>query len=465
MSKLNVANVRKALHYLKRNGVMNTIWASLERMEKSPEESYTYQYPAEEVLVKQRERKWHYEPLISIVVPTYRTPEAFLTKMVNSVLQQTYDHLELIITDATEDSSVETKLQGIIQKYKNGDKKRIVYLHLDKNVGISENTNAGIEKAAGEYIALLDHDDFLEPDALYWIADAIEKSFVFGKKAGMLYTDEDKCNQDETEYYEPHRKTDFNPDLLLSNNYICHFLVMEAGLMKRLKLRGAFNGAQDFDLVLRAAGELVFHEENDKKDGREPMEILHIPRVLYHWRCHRNSTAENPASKEYAYVAGQRAVQAFADARGWKAKAFPLKHMGFYGLHYEKDILEQRPELGAVCGRILKRGRIWGGGMKEDGSVLYAGLPARYSGYMHRAVLCQEVAAGDIRMLQVAKSQWPLFEKTVGVPYKEAKEGGWFDYTTLPEDADFEKLSLKLAKALHSEGKQILWDPSWSRKE
>lgn len=111
--------------------------------------------------------------------------------------------------------------------------------------------------------------------------------------------------------------------------------------------------------------------------------------------------------------------------------------MGFYGLHYEKDILEQRPELGAVCGRILKRGRIWGGGMREDGSVLYAGLPARYSGYMHRAVLCQEVAAGDIRMLQVAKSQWPLFEKTVGVPYKEAKEGGWFDYTTLPENADF----------------------------
>ena len=103
--------------------------------------------------------------------------------------------------------------------------------------------------------------------------------------------------------------------------------------------------------------------------------------------------------------------------------------------------------------------------MEEDGSVLYAGLPARYSGYMHRAVLCQEVAAGDIRMLQVAKSQWPLFEKTVGVPYKEAKEGGWFDYTTLPADADFEKLSLKLAKALHSEGKQILWDPSWSRKE
>lgn len=328
MSKLNVANIRKALHYLKRNGVMNTIWASLERMEKSPEESYTYQYPAEEVLVKQRERKWHYEPLISIVVPTYRTPEAFLTKMVNSVLQQTYDHLELIITDATEDSSVETKLQEIIQKYKNGDKKRIVYLHLDKNIGISENTNAGIEKAAGEYIALLDHDDFLEPDALYWIADAIEKSFIFGKKAGMLYTDEDKCNQDETEYYEPHRKTDFNPDLLLSNNYICHFLVMEAGLMKRLKLRGAFNGAQDFDLVLRAAGELVFHEENDKKDGREPMEILHIPRVLYHWRCHRNSTAENPCQQGICLCGGAESGTGLCGCQRLESEGFSFKAHG-----------------------------------------------------------------------------------------------------------------------------------------
>ena len=179
----------------------------------------------------------------------------------------------------------------------------IVILRLTENAGISENTNRGIEAAAGGYIGLLDHDDLLTPDALYEMAAAIRKrnGNIAETQPLALYSDEDKCDGDGKRFYEPHRKTDFDGELLLSNNYICHFLVMEAGLMKRLKLRADFDGAQDFDLVLRAfAAGAAF---------------LHVPKVLYHWRCHEASTAANPRSKSYAMRRGGVPQRIFAGKR------------------------------------------------------------------------------------------------------------------------------------------------------
>ena len=142
------------------------------------------------------------------------------------------------------------------------------------------------------YIGLLDHDDILTRDALYEMACALEKQEQNGIHPVFLYSDEDKCDGEAQNTYEPHRKTDFNLDLLLSNNYICHFLVMDAAVMKRLRLRTGFDGAQDYDLVLRAAGQVL--------EGTPEEAYVHIPKILYHWRCHRNSTASNPASKTYA---------------------------------------------------------------------------------------------------------------------------------------------------------------------
>ena len=156
----------------------------------------------------------------------------------------------------------------------------------------------------------------------------------------MIYSDEDKWSGGE-DYYDPAIKEDFNLDYLLSNNYICHFLAMETGLMKGLGLRKDYDGAQDYDLILRGVQELL---QTPGGEGK----IVHVSRVLYHWRCHRGSTAENPQSKLYAYEAGRAALQDYADRAGYRAEAVHLKHLGFYRLQYHGSIFDSRADLGAV---------------------------------------------------------------------------------------------------------------------
>lgn len=214
---------------------------------------------------------------------------------------QSYPHWELILADATEDRSVEETLmqQGFLKEQPtDGETEpvaadpRIRYVHLKENAGIAANTNQALPYAKGEYIGLLDHDDVLTPDALYEMADAVTQAYDRGVKAAFIYSDEDKCDGEETRYYDPNHKENFNYDLILSNNYICHFLVMDAELMKRLQFRPECDGAQDYDLVLRAVAEVL---ATDGQAGEKS--ILHIPKVLYHWRCHEASTAANPHSK------------------------------------------------------------------------------------------------------------------------------------------------------------------------
>lgn len=472
MGRLNRANLKRTMYYLKRNGLKNTIYAAKERLEGGREQ-YRYIPPAQEVLEEQRHRVWEQQVLFSIVVPLYHTPKEYLLEMMESVLSQTYSCLELVLADATEDDSVEQVVRTVADE-------RIRYQRLFANKGIAANTNAGIAMASGDYIGLLDHDDVLTPDALYEMALRVEEGAKDGKRPLFLYSDEDKCNQDRSCYYEPHFKEDFNLELLLSNNYICHFTVMDAGLMKELGFREAYDGAQDYDLVLRAAGYLLYGKQlfgdgqpegkgqpdssgQQRQRGQE-QRIVHIPRVLYHWRCHTGSTAENPQSKEYAYEAGRRAVQAFAEARGWGAECCPLKHLGFYGLRYEPDILTVRSEVGAVGGALTGKGRIQGGIYRSDGTALYQGLSVHYSGYMHRAVLQQEAEAVDIRLIQVSPQCYELFRKAVGCPYTAGEDGRTFDAGVLGEEADYKDLSLKLGRALREAGYRIIWNPGWKKE-
>ena len=173
---------------------------------------------------------------------------------------------------------------------------------------------------------------------------------------------------------------------------------MDAAVMKRLRLRTGFDGAQDYDLVLRAAGQVL--------EGTPEEAYVHIPKILYHWRCHRNSTASNPASKTYAYEAGRRALEDFGREHGWKVQAEDTRHLGFYRLEFMPDALSQRSDLGAVAGPLPSRnGRLVSGIYDEapDSTVTmrYDGLKRRFSGYMHRAVLTQDVEAADIRTMQV----------------------------------------------------------------
>lgn len=492
MGRLNRANLRKAIYYLKRNGIRNTWYAVLERLDERKQPPYIWCPPPESRLAEQRAR-WQQASqtrdsaslTFSILVPVYRTKPEYLRELLDSLRAQTYPQWEAILADATEDDSVEQLLRE-----SGGPGGRIRYVHLEKNAGIAENTNQALTYATGDYIGLLDHDDILTPDALHEMAAAIERERERGREPAFLYSDEDKCNGDRTEYFEPNFKEDFNIDLLLSNNYICHFLVMKRELMQELGFRPEYDGAQDFDLVLRAAARLK---------GRE-QDIIHIPKVLYHWRCHPGSTAENPESKRHAYEAGRRAVQDFADGQGWRARAVETAHVGFYSLRYEDDIFEDRIDIGAVGGRVVgglrakgilsaykgriasgrsasqggtangrsghklprSRGKIVGGRMDRDGRVLYEGLPAHYSGYLHRAVLSQDAEAVDLRNIRIRPQCRELFGRITGIPYSTRPGTDIFDASQLPEGSDVRALSLKFCEALRKEGYRILYLPDQS---
>ncbi len=446
MGQINFANLKKTLYYLKRNGIKNTCNEIRERLEERKQPAYVWEPVGPERLKEQslQAQRENFQVRFSIVVPAYRTPARFLRDLADSLLGQSYPRWELILADATEDDSV----RRVAGEYEDS---RLRYIHLEVNGGISGNTNRALELASGDYVGLLDHDDVLSPDALFEMAVRIEAEQRTGREPAILYSDEDKCNGDMTVYYEPNRKEEFNYDLLLCNNYICHFMVMKRELIQRLRLRREFDGAQDYDLVLRGMEEL----QNPEKA------IVHVPEILYHWRCHSGSTAENPRSKEYAYDAGRRAVQSFADRQGWTAEAENMANPGFYRLKYGGSPLEIRKDVGAVGGRISSGGKIVGGRMREDGSVVYEGLPVGRSGYLHRAVLQQDAEALDIRNFALRESLREVFLETVGIPYTVLEGTEKFDAAALPPHVDPVEASLRLSKALRDLGYRLLYLPEY----
>ncbi len=450
MGRVDRSGVKKTLYYLRRNGFKNTCYAVWERLLPGVEEARPWMPPDEELLERQRQVCKESGPAytFSIVVPCYRSGEKFLSEMIESVRRQTYPRWELILADATEDDSV----AGAVRTASNADP-RIRYLRLPENGGIAENTNRGILEASGDYVGLLDHDDLLTADALYEMAMAIEDGGKRGRIPKLLYSDEDKCSGDGTKFYEPNRKEDFNLDLLLSNNYICHFTVMDRELIQALLLRGEYDGAQDYDLVLRAAAELAGQEDC----------IVHVPRVLYHWRCHSSSTAQDPQSKLYAYDAGRRAVQHYVNEKNWKARAVDTPHLGFYRLEYSGDPFETREDVGAIGGPLFRNGKLCGGRLSEHGAVCYEGLRRGFSGYLHRAVLPQDAYAVDIRNIRIRRELYGLFRETVGVPWQTLPGGDIFDASALPGDADPIAVSLALGRALRRGGYRILYLPERGR--
>ncbi|MDE6673342.1 MAG: glycosyltransferase [Acetatifactor sp.] len=443
MGKISIHNLRKTISYLKRNGLRETLVTIREHLPRLSQENYRYDYPTESSLEQQRRRSWEQPVTFSVVVPAYHTPERYFREMIESVLGQTYPHWQLVIGDAGEENT----LEKLAASYND---KRICYHRLSGNRSIADNTNETLQWVEGEYTALLDHDDVLTPDALYEMAATLEQGRQNGVMPRMLYSDEDKCDEDAKKFYEPNFKPDFNLDLLMTNNYICHLLVMQTELIRQLGFRAEYDGAQDHDLVLRAAAGL----------WRTPGAILHIPRVLYHWRCHSASTAANPESKLYAYEAGVRATQDFAVSQGWSAKASMTGHMGFSRTEYDPPILEQRREIGALGGRVLgKARRIVGGMMDENGEVQYLGLKDGYSGYLNRAILVQQAQALDLRCLRLGEHCRELFEKVTGLDYAEDISNGMYDWHSLPTDYDYAGMGLKLSRAIREAGYVLLWDP------
>ena len=460
---LTVGNVKKTMRYFKKNGIKQAYYAAKERIEEEKRSDYVYTEPKEDVLAAQRADWKRFPYRFSIVVPAYETKKEFLYELIDSVRKQSYERWELIIADASAGDAVE-EIVTEYQEKKN--ERRLRYLRLIENGGISENTNAGIAEASGDYIGLLDHDDFLASDALYEMAAAIERAKEEGIRPVLLYSDEDKYDNNTCYYKQPNQKYGFNLDLLLSNNYICHFMMAESALMKKLKLRKKYDGAQDYDLVLRIIDHLLTAEAG--QDIRKLNEkVLHIPKVLYHWRIHETSTAENTASKGYAYEAGKAALEDFLKKRGWDAKVSHSLHLGFYQVEYVPDLLTVRPEVGIVGGRILGRqNKMISGIYNEKGERLYQGLHKEYSGgSTHRAALMQDCAAVDIRCIRICESLQPFFEKITGVSYRETGTQNLADVSEITcDEAGYRKLSMELGRIAAKKGYLTVWDPTISVK-
>lgn len=261
---------------------------------------------------RQRKASFSQNLKFSVVIPLYNTPPVFLKAVLDSVLHQTYPNVELCLADG----STSDETERYIAKHYAGEK-RIRYCRLEKNGGISENTNAALQMAQGDFIVFADHDDVLTVDALYEMAKAVEAD----PQIDVIYTDEDKVNRSGTAYFGPHFKPDFSMELLQCNNYICHLFAVRREVQERTgMLDSSFDGAQDYDFVLRCC-------EQAKR-------ICHIPKVLYHWRTHPESTAGNPASKLYAFEAGRRAVEAHYQRMQIEAEVEATQLQGRYRTHF-----------------------------------------------------------------------------------------------------------------------------------
>lgn len=248
---------------------------------------------------QQRQTSFEYEPKLSIVIPAYKTPERYLREMLDSILAQTYSNFEICIADGSPRGE---SVERVLEKYAQKDQ-RVRYVILGENKGIAGNTNAALEMATGDFIVLADHDDTITQNALFECVKAINADPEYD----VIYSDEDKLDMDGGSLFDPHFKPDFNPDLLCSVNYICHLFVVNHDLVDAVGgFRVEFDGAQDYDFIFRCT-------EAARK-------IYHIPKVLYHWRCHQGSTASNPESKMYAFEAGARAIMAHYDRVGIAAK-------------------------------------------------------------------------------------------------------------------------------------------------
>ena len=281
---------------------------------KEPEKTDDYEQwilkhrPDKKTLRKQKKTVFQKKPLISIVIPLYQTPEPYLRELIDSVKAQSYENWQLCLADGSPDD----RLKGFLDR-NYGKENRIVYRKLEQNGGISANTNEAVALATGEYLMLCDHDDTLEPDALYEIIKAINEK----DNPDVLYTDEDKVSMDGKHYFDPNFKPDYNLFRLRENNYIFHIFVVKKALTDRVGLlRTEFDGAQDYDFIFRCC------EEADK--------VVHIPKVLYHWRCHMDSTAADPESKAYAYQAGRRAIKEHYQRMGIDASVEMTERPGWY---------------------------------------------------------------------------------------------------------------------------------------
>lgn len=266
-------------------------------------------------LEAQRGVRFAIEPTFSLVVPLFRTPVEYFREMADSVLGQTYPHLELVLVNASPDDA---PLAAEVARCQERDG-RVRVVALERNLGIVGNTNAGVEAATGDFVAFMDHDDVLEPDLLYHYAKGINDY----PTTDLLYCDEDKLV--DGRYEQVFFKPDWSPDLLRSQNYVTHLLCVRRALLDEVGMSDpAYEGAQDHELTLRV--------------GERARNVYHARRAMYHWRVHAGSTAQDAGEKTYTSDAGIRAVQAELDRLGIDGSVYEDEQISnIYHVRYHFD--------------------------------------------------------------------------------------------------------------------------------
>lgn len=428
--------IKKGIQCLKDYGVRELLVRVIERKKRQdiPYDAWYQSQKIDETEWKRQRAEsaeWNVRPVVSICVPLYKTPEKFLCEMIDSVCNQTYGNWQLCLADGSPDMA----LEGVIKAHY-PEETRIRYKHLDANLGIADNTNAAFALAEGEWIGLLDHDDILAPEALYESMKAagvgcadvktVVTESVLKDEIEAVYSDEDKITEDLTCHFDPHFKPDYNLDLLCSNNYITHFFIVKRAIVEQVGgFCKDFDGSQDYDFILRCT--------------TKAKKTAHVPRILYHWRTSENSTAENPASKMYAFEAGKRAIETHLQKEGIRAEVLYTKGLGFYQVKYqlqgspavsvisygEENVSEIAERIAKENGEYLlllgkgvckpsdadiqemlshcqqcavatigpklidKKKKVYSAGQifgrESIGKDVYVGLPSHYYGYMHRA--------------------------------------------------------------------------------
>ena len=288
------SRIRTFFHHARTQGLRSALSRTRQFFRKqivpaAPGTRYSYREDFDEEVLRQEAAALSATPLISVILPVHDIELAWLRRAIDSVLAQIYHRWELCIVD---DASSDPRLKQYLDELRDS---RIQLRRLDSNTGISGASNSALEMATGDYVALLDHDDELTRDGLLEVAKCLDRG-----KADLIYSDEDFI--DETgEFSDAHFKPDYSPDLLRSHNYITHLLVIRRALVEEIGgFRSPFDGAQDYDLILRAV-ELAGS-------------VVHIPKVLYHWRRRKGSTAANDLAKPQSLDvprldAGRRALE------------------------------------------------------------------------------------------------------------------------------------------------------------
>ena len=330
--KMKKGIIKKGIQFYKRYGIRGGI-ATLTGQGQIKDKNYAAWYEknkvSEEKLAIQRNKEFPYMPLFSILVPVYNTPIPYLREMLDSVRNQTYQKWQLCIANANPENE---DVARILNQYIEMDI-RIQVVNVPENLGIAQNTNKALSIAKGDYIGLLDHDDMLAADALFEVAKTIND-----KNADVIYTNEDKITMSGEKHFQPNFKPEYNLDMLRSNNYICHFFIAKASLMKEIGgFRGEYNGAQDYDMIFRCT---------ERADN-----IVRIPKVLYHWRMHEQSTAENPESKRYAFDAGKKVIEDHLKRCEESAEVQMTEYPGFYRVKYA---IKEKPRVSVVIVKETK---------------------------------------------------------------------------------------------------------------